>query len=239
MPFEFLIDHVAAADIVITSTGADRGRSLTREQFNHIHKARRMRPIFIIDIAVPRDVEASVGELESVYLYNLDDLQQVVSGTQSQRTGAVDGAQAIVKQHVDEFLVWNRSRAAQGPIIDQLFKRYHAIAQEEVVRTVNKLPNLSPAEREQIDDLVRRVVNKLLHDLIRTLKESEPPHVARTAVSARADEAFSICRIRPRRCVEIREVSSKTRSTKHRDTKNTERCAFLCVFVSLWLGVET
>ena len=63
-----------------------------------------------------------------------------------------------------------------GPVIDQLFKRYHAIAQEEVARTVNKLPNLSDADREQLEELARRVVNKLLHDPIRTLKESDGAH---------------------------------------------------------------
>jgi glutamyl-tRNA reductase len=176
VPFEFLTDHLTAADIVITSTGATRP-ILTREQFEKILKARRYRPIFVIDIAVPRDVEASVGELESVYLYNLDDLQKVVSGTLSQRNGAIDSAQAIVRKHVEDFLNWNRSREL-GPIIDQLFKRYHAIAQEEVARTAHKLPNLTEAEREHLEELVRRVVNKLLHDPIRTLKESDATHGA-------------------------------------------------------------
>jgi glutamyl-tRNA reductase len=174
VPFEFLTDHLAAADIVITSTGATRP-ILTREQFAGILKVRRYRPIFIIDIAVPRDVEASVGELDSVYLYNLDDLQQVVMGTLTQRSTEVDGAQAIVSRHVEDFLAWNRSRE-MGPIIDQLFKRYHAIAREEVARTVNKLPNLTEAEREHLEDLARRVVNKLLHDPLKTLKESDGAH---------------------------------------------------------------
>ncbi len=174
VPFEFLTDHLAVADIVITSTGSARP-ILTREQFDGILKARRYRPIFIIDIAVPRDVEASVGELESVYLYNLDDLQKVVLSTQSKRSGAIDGAQVIITKHVDDFLAWNRTRE-MGPVIDQLFKRYHAIAQEEVARTVNKLPNLSDADREQLEELARRVVNKLLHDPIRTLKESDGAH---------------------------------------------------------------
>src|SRR5205085_226874 len=124
VPFEFLVDHLAAADIVITSTGATRP-ILSRQQFDKILKARRYRPIFIIDIAVPRDVEASVGELESVYLYNLDDLQKVVTGTQSHRNGAIDSARTIVARHVDDFVLWHRSREL-GPIIDQLYKRYHA-----------------------------------------------------------------------------------------------------------------
>ena len=173
-PFEFLDEQLVAADIVITSTGSTRP-ILTRTQFEKILKARRFRPIFLIDIAVPRDVEASVGELDAVYLYNLDDLQNVVSNTQSQRSGAVTRAQEIVKKHVDDFVAWNRSRE-MGPVIDQLYKRYHALAQEELARTLNKLPNLGQAEREHLEELSRRIVNKLLHDPIRTLRESDAAH---------------------------------------------------------------
>jgi glutamyl-tRNA reductase len=179
VPFEFLTEHIASADIVITSTGATRP-ILTRQQFEKILKARRYRPIFIIDIAVPRDVEESVGELDSVYLYNLDDLQQVISGTQSQRSGAIDSAQAIVAKHVDEFILWNRSRQ-MGPVIDQLYKRYHALAQEELARTINKLPNLTDAEREHLEELSRRIVNKLLHDPIQALRESDATHTPAAA----------------------------------------------------------
>jgi glutamyl-tRNA reductase len=179
VPFEFLTEHIASADIVITSTGATRP-ILTRQQFEKILKARRYRPIFIIDIAVPRDVEESVGELDSVYLYNLDDLQKVISGTQSQRSGAIDNAQAIVTKHVDDFILWNRSRQ-MGPVIDQLYKRYHAMAQEELARTINKLPNITDAEREHLEELSRRIVNKLLHDPIQALRESDSTHTPATA----------------------------------------------------------
>ena len=84
-------------------------------------KRRRYRPMFLIDIAVPRDVEASVGELDRVYLYNLDDLQQVVQGTLSQRKGAIDAARAIVTRHVEEFSAWHRQRE-MGPAIDRLYR---------------------------------------------------------------------------------------------------------------------
>ncbi len=120
------------------------------------------------------------ASLSLVYLYNLDDLQQVISGTQSQRSGAIDSAQAIVAKHVDDFILWNRSRQ-MGPVIDQLYKRYHALAQEELARTINKLPNLTEAEREHLEELSRRIVNKLLHDPVQALRESDATHTPAAA----------------------------------------------------------
>ncbi len=113
--FDGLEEYVVAADVVITSTASPHP-ILTRSRFASILKRRRYRPIFLIDIAVPRDVEAAVGELDHVYLYNLDDLQQVVARTQAQRTGAGDAARAIVARHVDEFVEWDgrRARFANG-----------------------------------------------------------------------------------------------------------------------------
>jgi glutamyl-tRNA reductase len=174
MPFESLEAGVAQADIVISSTGASRP-ILTRAQFEKIVKARRYKPIFLIDIAVPRDIEADVGAIQNVYLYNLDDLQKVITDTRNSRSGAVDDAQAIIRSHVEQFIAWHRSRQL-GPAIDALFKRYHAMAQEELARTMQKMPNISHAEREHLEDLARRIVNKLLHDPISTLRENDGTH---------------------------------------------------------------
>ena len=167
VPFEDLPDHLVAADIVITSTGSAQP-IITRQQFEGLRKRRRYRPIFLIDIAVPRDIEASVGEIESVYLYNLDDLQQVVSQTQAQRTDAIGSARAIVAKHIESYITWHRQREL-GPAIHRLYNRYHAIAQEELGRTLNKLPNVTEAEKAHLEDLARRIVNKLLHDPVHTL----------------------------------------------------------------------
>jgi glutamyl-tRNA reductase len=175
-PFEALADHLVAADIVITSTGAAHP-IVTRQQFDGIRKRRRYRPIFLIDIAVPRDIEASVGDADGVYLYNLDDLQQVVSQTQSQRTDALGSARAIVARHIESFISWHRQREL-GPAIHRLYSRYHAIAQEELARTLNKLPNVSEAEKAHLEDLARRIVNKLLHDPVQTLRHSGPDHAS-------------------------------------------------------------
>lgn len=172
--FEQLADHLAQADIVITSTGSAQP-IITRAMFEGVLKQRRYRPIFVIDIALPRDIEESVGKLDHVYLYNIDDLQQIVSATQSQRTAEIEGARQLVRSAVDEFVAWRRTREL-GPAIEQLYARYHTLAQEELSRTLNRLPELSEGDRAQLEESVRRIVNKLLHDPIQTLKNADAIH---------------------------------------------------------------
>jgi glutamyl-tRNA reductase len=169
-----LQDHLVSADIVISSTGASHP-IITRQHVDALRRKRRYRPIFLIDIAVPRDVEPAVGEIDGVYLYNLDDLQEVVSRTQGQRKDVIAAANQIISTQVEAFVSWSRQREL-GPAIRALYSRYHAVAQEEVARTMNKLPNLSEAEKSHLEDLSRRIVNKLLHDPIQTLRESETAH---------------------------------------------------------------
>ena len=178
-PFEKLCEHLVAADVVISSTGSTHP-ILTRQQFEQVLPRRRYRPVFIIDIALPRDVEASVGDLENVYLYNIDDLQRVVMETHQQRGAAVDAARRIIAREVEEYTTWQRTRH-MGPLIDRLYKRYHAVALEEARRTINKLPeSATEAQRDQfkseVEELARRIVNKLLHDPVQGLRASDSVH---------------------------------------------------------------
>ena len=169
VPFEKLDDHLVAADVVVTSTGSQQP-IITRQRFEPLLKLRRYRPAFLIDIALPRDVESTVGELENVYLYNLDDLQQVVSETRSKRSDAVEHARRLVSDEVEKYLSWSRARE-MGPLIDKLFARHHAIAQEEVARILG--PGASEEERKRAEELARRIVNKMLHDPVTTLRQSD------------------------------------------------------------------
>jgi len=195
VPFEALAEHLVAADIVLTSTGAAQP-IITRRQFEGIRKRRRYRPIFLIDIAVPRDIEATVGESDGVYLYNLDDLQKVVSQTQSQRTDAVGSARAIVARHIESFMAWHRQREL-GPAIHRLYSRYHAIAREELARTLNKLPNVTDAEKAHLEDLARRIVNKLLHDPIQTLRHAGPDHASAAPYLHALEKLFQLGEEKP------------------------------------------
>ncbi|HEX4123254.1 MAG TPA: hypothetical protein VHY37_00900, partial [Tepidisphaeraceae bacterium] len=157
------------------STGAAHP-VLTRAQFEPLRKQRRYRPIFLIDIAVPRDISSDVGQLDNVYLYNLDDLQQVVLGTHSQRQEAQATAKTIVAREVEEYLVWDRQREL-GPAIHRLYRRYHELARQELERELTKLPNIRPEEKAHLEEFARRLVNKLLHDPVQVLRESRDAHV--------------------------------------------------------------
>ena len=163
---------LADADIVVSST-ASTLPIITRGMFETVMKRRRWRPAFLIDIALPRDVEESVGDIDNVYLYNIDDLQQVASATDSARQEAVTAAEKLVQQRIDEFVIWNRTREV-GPLIEKLFSRSHAIAHEEVQRTIGKLNGITDPEKQHLDDLARRIVNKLLHDPIHMIREGDP-----------------------------------------------------------------
>src|SRR4051812_31440286 len=143
--FDALADHLAAADIVVTSTGSS-DPIITRKMFEKVLRKRRYRPVFLSDIAGPRDVEAAAGDPGPVYLDNVDALQQVVANTQQQRRSAVDAAAAIVERQVEAFNVWHRQRE-MGPTIDRLYKRYHRIAKEELDRAITKLPPAAQQER--------------------------------------------------------------------------------------------
>lgn len=176
VPIERLTDHLVAADIVLSSTGSDRP-IITRQLFESLLRQRRYRPIFLIDIALPRDIEPTVGEIENVYLYNLDDLQKVVQSTHTGRRDTVDTARRIVARHVDEYLAGQRARDV-GPLIDKLYKRYHQVAAEELERTLAKLPSISDSERAHLQDLTRRIVNKLLHDPVQALRQGGDEHGA-------------------------------------------------------------
>ena len=168
--FDRLDDHLVDADIVVSSTGSAHP-IITHQQFKRIRRRRRNRTMFLMDVAVPRDVEASVGDVEIVYLYNLDDLQQVVQSTQAQRVGVIAAARRIVDSQVEEFATWHRARE-MGPVIDRLYRRYHRMAQEELARTRGKLSGgLSEQDEAHLEDMVRRLVNKLLHNPVQVLRQ--------------------------------------------------------------------
>jgi glutamyl-tRNA reductase len=171
---EDLADHLAASDIVVSGTGSSEP-IITRSLFEAVMKKRRYRPVFLIDIAVPRDVASDVAKIENVYLYNMDDLQQAVAATRSQRGAAVEAAGKIIEREVREFVAWNRARM-MGPLIDQLYQKSHAAAQEELARIVGKLSAMSAQDQQQLEELTRRIVNKLLHDPVQALRESDSDH---------------------------------------------------------------
>ena len=160
VPWTELTDALAGADIVITATGAVEP-VLTRAGILDVMRPRRQRPLFIIDIAVPRDVEASVGDLEQVFLYNIDDLQSIVKENLQRRSAELERAEAIVEEEVDRFSSWLQSRDVI-PTVVALRDRFETIRQAELARLESKLTGLPPDARARVDEITRLMVEKLL-----------------------------------------------------------------------------
>ncbi len=159
-PWEELDAVLGATDIVITATGA-AAPILTRAHIEAVMRPRRNRPLFIIDIAMPRDVEAAAGEIEQVFLYNIDDLQATVRENLARRASEVAGAETIVNEEVGKFGAWFRSRAAI-PTIVALRERFEAIRRAELERLDFKLSSLQPEARARVDEITHLLIEKLL-----------------------------------------------------------------------------
>src|SRR4029450_5337362 len=155
---------IAASDIVITATGAS-APILTKARIENIMRPRRNQPLFVIDIALPRDVEAAAGEIEQVFLYNIDDLQATVRENLARRASEVLRAEAIVSEEVGKFVAWLRSRGAI-PTVVALRQKFENIRRAELDRLDFKLSALPadarPEARACVDEITRLIVEKLL-----------------------------------------------------------------------------
>jgi glutamyl-tRNA reductase len=158
--WDALDEALAEADIVITATGAGEP-VLTRGRVEEIMRPRRNRPIFIIDIALPRDVEPAAGNLDQVFLYNIDDLQSIVNENMARRGGELVRAEAIVEEEVARFTSWMQSREIV-PTVVALRQRFETIRQAELARLEPKMAGLAPETRARVDEITRLIVEKLL-----------------------------------------------------------------------------
>jgi glutamyl-tRNA reductase len=163
-----LVGALSESDIVITATGAS-APIISRPLIETAMRPRRHRPLFVIDIAVPRDVDPRAGNIEQVFLYNIDDLQAVVVENVSRRTAEVDQAEAIVTEEVDRFRNWMQSRGAI-PTVVALRQRFEAVRRAELERLEPKLTGLSPEARARVDEVTRLIVEKLLINPTEQLK---------------------------------------------------------------------
>jgi len=155
-----LAQHLAEADIVISSTAA-RQPIVTRAMVEQAMIMRRRKPMFMVDIAVPRDIEASVGELPDVYLYGIDDLRQVIDDNRRSRAAAAHEAEAIIDLQVERYMAWRRSLTLKNPALDM---RHHAEAYRDELldKARAMLTHGKPAE-DALEFLAHTLTNKLLH----------------------------------------------------------------------------
>jgi glutamyl-tRNA reductase len=165
-----LEDGLVDADVVITSTGSCEAL-ITQQQMQVVMKRRRYRPVFLIDIAIPRDVEPSVNDLDGVYLYNIDDLQAVVEENLGERRQEALRAETIVAEEVKKFLDWTKSLDS-APTIVAFREKLEEIRTGELARLNGKLSGLGPSEREAVEMVTRSIINKIAHDPISFLKRA-------------------------------------------------------------------
>lgn len=167
--FDQFEDEMTQADIVIASTASPHF-VVRREPFEQVMLRRRMRPIFLIDIAVPRDVDPAIGEMDCAFLYDIDDLNSIVANSTRQRRTEAERAEEIVEDGVLEFLKWRHTQIAV-PVIRDLRGRLQRMADEELERYSRRLAHLDEKDQELVHEVVRALVNKITHHPITHIKD--------------------------------------------------------------------
>ena len=165
----FLAEYLHEHDIVVSCTASSLpilGKGLVERAL----RARKHRPMFMVDLAVPRDIEAEVGELDDVFLYTLDDLQGIVQGNLDARRAALEQAEAIIETQVGQFMHWMQARAAV-PLIRQLREQAEAARRHELERAL-RLLHRGEDPKQVLEALSQGLTNKLLHGPTQALNEA-------------------------------------------------------------------
>jgi glutamyl-tRNA reductase len=173
-----------SVDIIITSSGAT-AYVITAEQMRQVIQARRNRPVFLIDIAVPRNVEPAVNGLDNVFLYDIDDLQQVVERNLAGRISAAEDAERIISEEVGKLEGRLRGREA-APQIVSLQAQLERIRAGEVERLRSRLGALTGPQEEALEALTRGIINKIAHGAIAEIRRSSAGEAAEGELIAEA-----------------------------------------------------
>ena len=168
--FEEVPDFLSLADIIISSTGA-QGYVLEKAQIKAVMRSRRNRPIFFIDIAVPRDIDPKINALNNVYLYDIDDLQGVIDDNIEDRNREAVKAERIIDEAVIHFRQWFESLDVV-PTIKALRAKVDGMTGQEVQKTLQQMDHLAEADRKAIGRMAKSIVNKILHEPTHYLKSN-------------------------------------------------------------------
>jgi glutamyl-tRNA reductase len=170
VPFDSLHHFADQADIILTSSGASE--PLFRKQHGEaLRRVRKNRPVFFIDIAVPRNVAPEVNKLDGLFVYDIDDLQSIASKNTAERKKEAERAEKIIELEVDRFASRMKSLEVV-PTILSLQEYCETIRQAEIDRIRGRLGQISPDQEAAIEAMSRAIINKLLHTPITTLKSS-------------------------------------------------------------------
>jgi glutamyl-tRNA reductase len=170
IPFDRLREALASADILVASTSSPE-LVLTKDDVDAALAARKGRPLLLIDLAVPRDLDPTINELPDCYLYDIDDLEAVVQETLTGREAEFAQAEAITVAEAARFREWLAARDV-APLIASIRERADEIRRGELARASGRLAGLSENERKAVESLTNQIVNKLLHEPIVRLKEA-------------------------------------------------------------------
>lgn len=170
IPFHSLHEYAALADIVVSCTGADEPIFQPEHAQAYAHR-RKQKPMFFIDIAVPRDVDPEINRIEGIFVYNIDDLQAVAASNLSNRVKEAQDAEAIIRQEVDRYA--QRMQSLDGvPSIVALQQNLEEVRQQEMRRIAPRLANLSEEQMQAVEQFTRTLVNKLQHAPIQAIKRA-------------------------------------------------------------------
>jgi glutamyl-tRNA reductase len=182
LPWDDLPKALAAADLVISTTAAGQP-ILTLDQFAAVEARRLERPLFVLDLAVPRDFEPAIGNRPDVYLYSIDDLQAACQRNRAKRDKELPAAMHIIEQETARFMAEMYHRAV-GPVIERLRLGWQKPKEEELQRLLNKVPELDDRAKDEIRRSFDRLVNKLLHPPLESLRDESREGVPRGLLDA-------------------------------------------------------
>lgn len=168
--FEELFDQLHKADIILSSTGAPHF-IIGPKDVDEVIRRRRQKPMFFIDIAVPRDIDPKVNDVQNVYLYDMDDLQGVVASNLEQRGKEAEKAEEIVNQEIGQFFKWLSSLEVT-PTIVALRSKFDEIRRAELAKTLAGWKELPPDGEKRLEALTAAIINKLLHTPTSHLKQT-------------------------------------------------------------------
>lgn len=182
--WDCLSQALADADLVVSTTGATTP-VVTADRFAQVEAMRFQRPLLVLDLAVPRDFESAIGDRPNVYLYSIDDLQAACERNRAERDRELPAATHIVERETARFMAEMR-RHAVGPVIERLRQGWQKPKEDELERLLNRLPELNEHAREEIRRSFDRLMNKLLHPPLESLRDESRERVPRGLLDALA-----------------------------------------------------
>jgi glutamyl-tRNA reductase len=182
LPWDRLPQSLAEADLVVSTTGSGEP-VVTAERFAAVEAVRPSKPLVVLDLAVPRDFEPAVGQRPDVFLYSIDDLQEVCGKNRRERDAELPAAQRIIDQETSRFMAEMYHRAV-GPIVQRLRQGWQKPKEDELKRLLDKLPELDERGREEVRRAFDRLLNKLLHPPLESLRDESRRGVPRGLLDA-------------------------------------------------------